>query len=263
MPLGVLLAKTKAIRYKTEEAAYWNAQAVDHDADMADQSGLLGCTRVTLKWNRVTLTGLGEDQVMTKFWFAKIAGTDYAYVPVAELATIEGFLNTFVATISSWIHTSYTMVEYAWHQFTENSPRTDDKVLGVGMGAGQKPGPAVRTTVRAAVGADASGRLPDQVTLNVTLRTASRRHWGRSCFPGVTNGSLQGSYGRWNNTVVDGFANAVNVLHDSAVAATYQMGVYSQTHPAFLTPKTIEADDVVDIQRRRRAKRTGYRKLVS
>lgn len=257
------MPKVKTIRYKTEEASYWATQSIDHDADVGDQSGLLGASRVTLKWNRIVPSGLSEDQSMTKFWFAKIAGPDFSQIPIAELSTIEGFLNTFITNVTTVIHGDYQLVEYAWHQFDENSPRTDDRVLGPGNGPGQKPGPAVRVTSKAVFGGGAGVRLPDQVTMNVTLRTASRRHWGRSCFPGMVSTELQNQYGRWKSTDVDLWATQVDVLHNSSQTAGYQLGVWSQSHPAFLTPKTIEADDVPDIQRRRRAKRTGYRKLVS
>jgi hypothetical protein len=254
------LAKVKQINYGGAEASYWASQSVDFDAVVADNGGLLGCSRLTLKFNRLQPAGVTEDQVMTHFWFAKIAGTDYAYVPVVELATIEPLVDTWFTAVKPFVHSDFTLVEYAWHQFTENSPPSMDKN---GVRRGQKPGPAVRTTAKSVVGTFSGTGLPHQVACNVTMRTCSRRHWGRSAIPGMGSGSLQGQYGRFSSTTVDAIANATNVLHDSAQTATYQVGVWSQLHPAFMTPKTIEVDDVPDIQRRRRAKRTAYRKLLS
>lgn len=244
-----------SIRYKTEEAAYWTSQSVDFGASVADQSGLLGCSRCTLKWTRLQPAGVTEDQAMTHLWFGKIAGTDFAYVPTVELASIEAAMDTWMTALLPFIANDFTLVEYAWHHFTEDLPRTVD-------GRGQKPGPAVRVTAKSTAGTFSGTCLPHQVACNITLRTASRRHWGRSAIPGMGSGNLQGDYGRWTSTMVDAFAAATKTLHDSQQTASYQLGVWSQLHPAFLAPKQVEVDDVPDIVRRRRAKRTAYRKIV-
>lgn len=250
------MAKTKNITYASPEGSYWLAESRDFDAVMTDAGASnLSCSRLTMKFTRTVPATLTEDRAMTHFWFAKSAGGGlFSYVPTSELDDVEVFVDAFFTTIKTRIADDFVLAEYAWHTYEWDTPRTDD-------GKGQKPGPAVRVVTKSVAGTDASSTLPHQVAMNVTLRTASRRHWGRSAFPGLTNGSLQGNYGRWSSGVVDEWANAVNTLHDNAQAASYQLGVWSQLHPAFLTPVQIVADDVPDIIRKRRPKQTGYRKI--
>lgn len=253
-----MAAKIKQITYAEAEAAYWATQTYDVDTVLTSSGAdVLGCSRVTLKWTRDVPSGLRDDVCLTSLWVGKAAGGAlYSMIPLAELAAMETALDTMAAAWASLADSTYHLTEYAWHQVNEASPRDE-------TGRAQKMGPAVRTTVKAVAGANSGVRLPDQVALNTTLRTASRKHWGRNYWPGVTHLGLTTDYGRFSTSFVDVYANGVDALHNTWQTAGYQLGVWSQLHPAFMTPKQIEADDIPDIQRRRRAKQPLYRKIIS
>lgn len=252
------MAKSKNLTYAPAYETYWQAQPVDADAIVASSgASVLGCNRVNLHYTRITPTGTREDRAIFGLWVAKITGGGlYSKHSVSELATLETALDTFATAIATFQTTNWTLVEYQWFQVDQNSPRDES-------GKSQLLGPPAKITSKAVVGIDGTATLPFQVASTITLRTVSRRHWGRSYIPGLSSARLQASYGRWTNTLVDGLANAMNTLHDSWVTAGSQLGTWSLLKPAFMTPKTIEVDDVPDIIRRRRAKQMAYRKLLS
>lgn len=252
------MPKLKNLTFASDQETYWRSKAIDADATVVNSaSALLGTSRVTLGFTRVTPAGTREDRAVTSIWVAKaVGGGLFSMIPVSELAALEPALTTFVTTIMVGISSDWINVEYAWHQVNEDSPRDE-------TGRGQKMGPAVRTTVVSNIGSSGVTRLPDQVASTLTLRTVVRSSWGRLYWPGGVSANLQTQYGRWLTTRVDNLANALNTLHDTWQTAGYQIGVYSQLHPAFLTPKAIEVDDVPDIVRRRRVKQANYRKILT
>lgn len=255
-----MAAKVKGLTYAEAEAGYWATQPLDADAIVTSSGAdVLGTSRVTLKWSRAQPTALREDLAMTSIWLAKIVGGGlYSFIPLAELAAREAALDVFCTGLMLYLSADYKLVEYAWHHVTENSPRTDDPGH-----RGQKMGPADRITVKSIAGSASGTDLPQQVSQTITLRTVSRRHWGRLYIPAPTTTALQGAYGRWTSAFADDLATIFNNLHNTWQDAGYQVGVWSQLHPAFMTPKQIETDDVVDVIRRRRSKQTGYRKILS
>lgn len=252
------MAYTKEVTHVGAEAGYWAGQTFDFDAVVTDAGATsIGCSRVTMKWKRTVPTGLSEDLVMCTLSVAKAnAGHIFNQLTSAELATVEGYLDSFWTTVKAYCTTQLTLVEYAWHGVSGTSPRTED-------GKGQKMGPAVRVTVKSVAGTDSVGRGPDQLATNITLRTASRKHWGRVYLPGIGIDKWDTTYGRLTTTVVDGVAGAANTLNNSIETGGFRLGVWSQLHPAFLSAKTVEVDDVPDIQRRRRPKRRNYATLYS
>lgn len=252
------MAKMKVLTYAEDQASYWATQAIDPDATiMASGAELLGCSRVSLKWARTVPSTLREDLAMTSMWVAKtVGGNLWSMIPIGELAAMETKLDTFTTSVANNQESGWTLVEYAWHQVNEHTPRDE-------TGRGQKMGPATRTTVKAVLGQSSTIRLPDQVSETITMRTVSRRHWGRMYLPGFSSSMLQADYGRWTTAFVDALATALNTLHDGWQTDGYQIGVWSQLHPAFLTPKQFECDDIPDIIRRRRPKQAAYRKVIS
>jgi hypothetical protein len=253
-----LAAKVKYLTHAADEAAYWATKATDVDASVVNAgASLLGTSRVTLAWTRNAPAGIREDRAVTSIWVAKAAGGGlFSMVPVSELAAMETALDTFALGLTSPLSSDWTLVEYAWHQVNQDSPRDE-------TGRGQKMGPAVRVTVKSNPGAAGTTRLPDQVASTITLRTVVRSSWGRMYVPGGIAANLQTNYGRWTTTRVDTLAGLLNTLHDAWQTLGYQIGVYSMLHPAFLTPKQIEVDDIPDIVRRRRPKQANYRKIFS
>lgn len=259
-----MAAKAKVITYAAAEGSYWTGQPVDYDATLVDAGAtIVGASRVTIGFSRTVPAGLREDRAATSFWVAKIVGGNlYQMVPVAELSTLETALDTFVGVWQGQSHSDWRVVEYAWHQVNQNSPRGILNNDPNQPSPSQQMGPATRVTVKNVAGTGATARLPDQVAQTVTFHTCSRRHWGRVYIPGHAANDLQTNYGRWLQTTVDALTDGVNALHDTWQNAGYQLGVYSQLHPAFMTPRAIQADDVPDIIRRRRPKQVGYRKVV-
>lgn len=251
------MALAKYLTYAEPEAGYWATQSHDVDAIVQSNGGAnLGSDMLSIAWQRSAPSNLGEDRAYSHFWFSKVATPGiFSFVPVGEHATIEGFANTWLTAIAAKMSTAWSCVEYVWHRYEQGTARTED-------GRAQKPGPAVRRVTKAVTGADAGVRMPDQVASTITLRTASRRHWGRTYIGGITATQMDTTTGRFAQSYVNALADATLTFHDAAKAAGYQMGVYSQLHPAFLTPAQIVCDDTPDIQRRRRAKRTQYRRIL-
>jgi hypothetical protein len=250
------VALTPAINYKTEEEAYWLAQSVIFGTLIRDQGGQLGASRLTITFKRSEPAGLEDDLLAPGMWIAKIAGPEFSYVPIAELPAIETIVSTALGLIMEQTPNDITATSYVWHQYHENLPR--DKT-----GRGQKPGPAVRVTPINIVGVGAGQKLPDQVAFNTTVRTASRKHWGRTAWPAPSSAQLQQDYGRWANAHVDAMAAWIDGTRDNLESSGYALGVWSQLHPAFLTCVSIGADDIPDIVRRRRLKRVGHRSVLS
>jgi hypothetical protein len=244
------------ITFAPAEAGYWASQSHGSDVTPHQATGLLGWSQVRLQFSRTVPTGYVEDLAQMSLSFSKIVGGgEYAYVPTAELSTIEGHLDTFYTNIKDNISSQYTLVAYVWHHYNADLPR--DK-----SGRGLKPGPAVRTTIKALPGSVATSRAPDQLTSTITWRTTSRRHWGRVYIPGIAASKFDTTYGRLTTATVDDLSAAGLTLHTATQTAGYQLVVASQLHPGVLTPTQIEVDDVPDIQRRRRAKRPSYRSIL-
>src|SRR5262249_54437151 len=142
-----------------------------------------------------------------------------------------------------------SLAEYRWHDWDIN-----DVALG----------PADRVTSRSVAGTTgATSRLPDQDAQTVTWTTASRRHWGRVYLPGIGFNRIDNTTGRWASTQVDAAALHFHTLATSLVAGGYDMVVVSRQFHALLTIDTISVDDIVDIQRRRRAKQASYHKIYT
>lgn len=250
------MAYIKDVTHTGDEASYWAGQTYDFDAVVTNAGATsIGCSRCTVKYKRTVPVGLSEDLMMFTFSIAKSAGSHiYNQLSSADLVTAETSIDVFVNAVKALQHSSITCVEYAWHGVSGTSPRTKD-------GRGQKMGPAVRTTVKSIPGALSVGRSPDQLAVNVTLRTASRKHWGRFAIPGLDIGKWDPAYGRVLTSSVDAISAAADSLYSQLQTAGFMLGVWSQLHPAFLAAKSTEVDDVPDIVRRRRAKRRNYAKI--
>jgi hypothetical protein len=164
--------------------------------------------------------------------------------------SVETALNSFLTSWASLSSNQYTCTAYVWHEHRANHPPSAKGYEVIG--------PAVRNTVKAVTGGVATSRMPDQVTPTLTFRTTSRKHWGRIYVPGLAFSTLDNTYGRLTNATADTLAAAGSSLHNSADAASVQLGVWTWGHQAFLPISQMACDNVVDIQRRRRAKRRSY-----
>jgi hypothetical protein len=251
-------AKVKNLTYASDYKTYWDAQPKDADTNYVNSgAAVLGATRLICSYVRATPAGTREDRAVFGVWCAKIVGGGlYSRHDISELAGLETAADAFTTALKAFMSTSWQLVEYAWFFVTQDSPRDDS-------GRSQLMGPPARITSKSVFGSGGTQSLPHQCASTITLRTASRRHWGRSYIPGLSVGQVDAQYGRLTTTCTDGLASAMNTLHNTWQDAGTQLGTYSLLKPAFLTPKQIEVDDIFDIVRRRRAKQSAYKKLLS
>ena len=225
--------------------SYWAAQGLVAGTVYTSQADptQVGCAICTLHVSRTTPSATREDLTAFSFAFAKNAGSNRNTPTVAELSTIEPLLDTFWANVRPSVSTQFTLADFTWH--FRNA-------------AAARDGPAVRVVAKSSAGASSTGRLPDQDAMTLTLVTPGRKHWGRVYLPGLSLAGVDSTYGRWTNTVCDSVAAAGDTLATSTLAAGFSLGVWSKRGLGFLDLYAVHVDNVVDIQRRRRAKQRSY-----
>lgn len=236
----------------TNEAneTYWEGQSVLSGTEIeVDSLDTFGFSRVTLVFTRTTPTGTREDDMTAGLSWASAAGGVAVPLSSAEMASIETALGTWWGAVKSLAYSGYTLAEYVWHEYQPITSR---------------PGPAVRTTTVGVVGTSASGRLPDQDCFTTTYKTASRKHWGRSYWPTTSQGFLDSTYGRWTSGSVTTLLNATKTLLDTDGSSDQVTScVASIKYPALLGIRELQVDNIVDIQRRRRAKEPTIRSTAT
>lgn len=240
-----------AITYKSTSAGYWGSQSVYSDTVLTDAGAAsIGASILTMSWSRSVPTGLREDLCTCTCAFGgQFGGNLWGPLVDSDKATLEGLLDTWWTSQKALVHSTYTLVEYRWHDW-----HAGDALLG----------PADRVTSRSVAGTVVSStRLPDQDSSTLTFTTASRRHWGRIYLPGVVQGQLDGGFGRWSTTAVDNMATYWHTLLGSVASHSWDQLVVSRQHEAVLLLSTLQVDDVVDIQRRRRAKQPNHKKIFT
>jgi hypothetical protein len=99
--------------------------------------------------------------------------------------------------------------------------------------------------------------------MSITFRTAARKHWGRVYVPGLTMINIDKTYGLWTQTAVDTIAAYWHTFLASLITNAQTIGVWTYRRRAFLDISQLEVDNVVDIQRRRRANHSTYKKIYS
>jgi hypothetical protein len=151
---------------------------------------------------------------------------------------------------------AYTMSGYLWHIVHIGRASTPH-------GVGPAIGPFTRYSGKNLAGTTLNSRGADQIAVSLTMRTASRKHWGRIYVPGLIRTLPDTAYGRMTSGDVDLLAGYLRTLGNSLSSSGYDLGVYSPTGRAFLHINTVEVDNVIDIQRRRRPKQSSYKKLLT
>lgn len=143
---------------------------------------------------------------------------------------------------------------------------TFDSIRWYDAGTGiTPPNPANRVTAVGVAGTSSSHSLPPQVCSTLTLQTASRKHWGRMYLPAPTDaatssGTADGRFGEaYVDAVTGDWATAMAPLAaDTHVLQT----VWSPVSVSALGVSAYSADDVPDVQRRRRFATVGYKSTV-
>jgi hypothetical protein len=241
----------RTITHTPATASYWAAQSKFSDTVVQAASGSLSASRATINWSRSTPAGTQEDFAsFTMHFCVHVGAGSYVQLDATQKADAETDLAVFVASLRGEMSNQFTHVNTTWH----------DVVAG-----DQFYGPADRITANGLTGQVATSRLPDQLAVNVTLRTSSRKHWGRFYIPGIASTKFDLTYGRPTSTVCDTLATATRTLGTSLMAntAATELVVYSHQHQAVLSVDEIHCDNVADVIRRRRAKMVSYRKAFT
>lgn len=233
---------------------YWTGVSKFSDTTVHDNpDASFEFTVVTTTFTRTTPSGAprSDDIVECNMGMTQIIGGVSEGVDiVTNGANVEGLLNSFWASVQAAAMSSeYSRQSYIWHQY---------------KGVAAKPGPAVRTTATSGAGG-ATARIADQVAATVSLRTASRKHWGRIYVPGIPSSAFVTGGVLASSAIVDVMALAGRTLVNGLAALTnpVEWGVASRKFSGFLVASALEVDDIPDVQRRRRTNSAPYKKIYT
>lgn len=251
------------LSYDSTNSSYWQGELFSPDTTVnAVAASQLRGSIFTVAFQRAVAPGFREDKAIVSFHLAVRPGVQglYSHLDAADAQVVEDAFATdfFTAKYAAEMTSQWSLSEYAWRNFGADFPLDKNGV--------SKPGPIWRIRQINAAGTASNTRLPDQDAMTVTYRTGSREHWGRNYFGGLTVGALGSTtYGHWAGTTVDNVAKytrdwAENLWNNPRVI---ELVVWSAKHRGIMGIDEIVVDDVVDIQRRRRAKGTTYRKVYT
>jgi hypothetical protein len=229
----------------TALSSYWASQGLVAGTTVTGQSDptLIGCAVCTIHMSRTSPVGIRDDLAAYSFHIAKVAGSDRQTPSIADLATIEPFLTT-------WLTTIFTLTADAWSKA--------DITYHLRNAAALRDGPSVKRTALVGTGGVPTSRMPDQDSATMTIAGPSRKHWGRVYLPGIAQSKNDVAYGRIVGATCTAIATAGNALATSLDGASFALGTWSKIGLAFLDVYGIHVDDVWDIQRRRRAKQRSF-----
>lgn len=181
-------------------------------------------------------------------WINLTAGeVDTTWV-AADFASVESAVQAFWTSDAAAISNDCRLVEHRWYAFGAD-------VL--------EPNPAARvTTLATPLVGTSTGAWVRQVASTLTLRTALRKHWGRIYFP--ISSSMFDNNGQMTSGNVDGLAADARTMFTVTPAAQGVIPVvYDRVRKLAFGVTAIEVDSVPDIQRRRRPRDTGYKKIYT
>ncbi len=231
------------LSYGTPE--YSGATLVSAGASAVAGSGV-GVRRCIVRTARVAPAGIADDADMHFDFMNLTGGAPDDTWTAADFTTLEGHLNTFLASANGVMSTSYTVHELRWYR------------VGTGI---VPPNPAERVTSVNHVGLLSTTQLPPQVACSMTLRTARRKQWGRTYLPGLAVGAMA-SDGTLANASVDLLATAMQTLGDAAATDDFRWGVLSAIAGSFFVAERVEVDSTLDVIRRRRWQTTRRRTIL-
>lgn len=206
----------------------------------------IGVRRATLHLKR-TASGSQDDDAQVHFDFLNITSDapDDTWTS-GDFSALEGRLTTWWAAVKGQVPTWYSHYRFSWHR--------------VGSGI-VKPNPAARITdLVTPVAGTATSNMPPQVACSISLRTAIRKHWGRTYLP---FGNNMDSFGRVPTANAGVITAATKALLDGAKSDDFVCVVTSETAQSAFVVDQVSVDDVADIIRRRRWKRVNSRSLVT
>jgi hypothetical protein len=192
-----------------------------------------------------TATGL-DDAIFTTHWVGP-SGTS----PVDHAGRIAATarLKTFWDAIKGHIHTSHVFREVKWYDVPTTAPYRPVFVESLLPQAA--PGDP---------GGSSGGMLPNQVAFSVTLKTTSRKHWGRFYLPGMTFPSIDTTThpGTIITADCDAIAAAASGMASQSITQPYVI-VWSKALGTSEAVVSVQVDNIPDVIRSRRLKIATYK----
>lgn len=189
-----------------------------------------------------------ERYINTLHWINLTSGeVDTSWI-TADFTAVESAIETYISGNLGAFSTGVRFIEHRWYAF--------------GASIATPNPPARVTTLTTPLVGTSSGVFVPQVGMTVTLRTALRRHWGRIYVPVVS--SSYGTNGQMSSTQVDGIAAAwrTALLVSPATQGVVPV-VWDRARKLAFGVTALEVDSVPDIQRRRRPRDPGYKKIYT
>ena len=260
--------KNSSIDYDARQQAYWDTQLFTDTTikNSVSDPNLLGGTAMAAIFTRSTPAGTIEDQAQFQVHYVMrpgVAGVSDQLNNSDMTATEASFKTQIWVGLRGQIASSWTFQEMVWRDFGADFPFTtpDDPIATPPV---HKYGPVRRRTSVLEAGSGLATRLPDQVAVTVTLKTGSRKHWGR-CYMGGWAAPIAeaNTFGRIAAANVDSIAQKwdAHFIDLSGFTRIIEPVVWSAKYAAVMTVDAVQVDDVFDVIRRRRAKQASYRKI--
>jgi len=234
------------ITVRASDTSYSPAQTGPSLGPSAVASVGVGVRRATLVFDRSAAVA-GADAAETHIDFLNLTGgvPDDTWID-SDYATVEGLILAFWASLKGHTSSSYKLATIDWYRH------------GYGI---VPPNPVQRVTTVNTAGTISSQMCPPQNANTFTLRTGSRRHWGRLYWPCLMVSDLAAD-GSMNPAVVDILNGDMNTLVTNAFAAQFPVVVTSLSEAAVFNVEHVEVDSNTDIQRRRRWKSTAHKSIL-
>jgi len=246
------------------EAYEWISGANDHQE--------LVWRYVQFVFTRATPAGTQEDVAVFGLNLLNMtSGQIDSSWDTTDYTEAETDFTEWLGTLNSYFSNTITLKELRWYvrQFNPDLPlgsstNTLDPATGKPYARFAQSGTVARVHPVNTVGGATAFPVPYQVAMSVTFKTAQAKHWGRIYLPGVTQGWLDTTDGRFGGGVIVPIANATAELADDLakrqlhlVIPTTQAG--GKFHVALQTVTQIQVDDIPDVIRSRRPKQTKIR----
>lgn len=234
--------------------------------------------RQVWKYQRNTPLGTEEDYAL---WGVDIVNVTSNTIDSTwtegDFALVEAAASELAQALSGMQASHHTLVERAYYMRAFNPdipwgqpvPRivTDpDTGEQEEMNRFVRGGPPVfRQALTLAGGATPSG-APYQAAMSVTLKTPTRKHWGRIYLPGLAGTATPGTNGRFSTAACQQVANLFAEYAADLSANDFYLSVTTTQHEkkyaaAHHAVREIQVDDVPDVIRRRRPRQASVRSI--
>jgi len=226
--------------------SYWQTQSLIANTSVADTGGAgPGFSRVQLVFDRTTPALTREDVAVASFSWAQAAAGVCTKLSDADKSSIDTALNSWWTAVKPLVHSGISLREYRWYDYQPIDPR---------------PGPVVRVTANGAAGTAGTGRVPDQLAVSQTFKSASRKHWGRWYLPGIAQNALESTYGRITSGTVTSLQASTRTLLQNVGATGYVCPVIASIqYHGVMGLRELQTDNIWDVIRSRRAKQPTQR----